>query len=359
MCQTDYHHNSLWAHAFFHSASQIPAQASDEIRTSRLFFRRDKEHAMPRLFFATDVHGSEICWRKFLNAGKFYKADVLILGGDMTGKALVPIQQQPDGTWKGVLLQQEFLLETEDQVRDFEKRVGSRGYYPFRATAEMMQEFRADPKKVDVFFNQQMLNVVAQWMELADQKLADTGLKCFVCPGNDDDFSVDAVIKQSKRVTLAEGKCVELGDGFQMISSGWSNVTPWKTHREESEEDLAKRIEAMIPPGANMQRMVFNLHCPPYGSNLDEAAALDENLNVIDAGRSLTPVGSKAVRDLILKYQPLLSLHGHIHEGKGTARLGKTLAINAGSLYEQGVLQGAIVELDPKKGIKSYQLTTG
>ncbi len=314
---------------------------------------------MPRLFFATDVHGSEICWRKFLNAGKFYQADVLVLGGDMTGKALVPIQQQPDGTWKGVLLQQEFLLENEDQVRDFEKRVGSRGYYPFRATADLMQEFRADPKKVDEFFNQEMLRVVAQWMELADQKLADTKIKCFVSPGNDDDFSVDAVVKQAKRVTLAEGICVELGDGFQMVSTGWSNVTPWKTHREASEDELAKKIDAMIPPNANMQKMIFNFHCPPYGSNLDEAAMLDDNLNVIDAGRSLVPVGSKAVRDAIMRYQPLLSLHGHIHEGKGTARLGKTLAINAGSLYEQGLLQGAIVELDSKKGIKSYQLTTG
>lgn len=314
---------------------------------------------MPRLFFATDVHGSEICWKKFLNAGKFYNADVLILGGDMTGKALVPIQQQPDGTWKGVLLQQEFLLSSEDEVREFEKRVGSRGYYPFRATADLMQEFRDDPKKVDAFFNQEMLRVLAQWMELADQKLADTKIKCFVSPGNDDDFTVDDVVKQAKRVTLAEGITVELGDGFQMISTGWSNVTPWKTHREASEEDLTQKIQAMLPANANMQRMVFNFHCPPYGSNLDEAAMLDADLNVLDAGRALVPVGSKAVRDAILKYQPVLSLHGHIHEGKGTARLGKTLAINAGSLYEQGVLQGAIVELDVKKGVKSYQLTTG
>lgn len=314
---------------------------------------------MPRLFFATDVHGSEICWRKFLNAGKFYNADVLILGGDMTGKALVPIQQQPDGTWKGVLLQQEFLLNTEEEVRDFEKRVGSRGYYPFRASADLMQEFRTDSKKVDAFFNQEMLRVVALWMDLADSKLANTPIKCFVSPGNDDDFSVDGVVKQAKRVQLAEGISVDLGDGFQMVSTGWSNVTPWKTHREASESDLAKRIEAMIPPNANMQKMIFNFHCPPFGSNLDEAAQLDDNLNVMDAGRSLVPVGSKAVRDAIMKYQPLLSLHGHIHEGKGTARLGKTLAINAGSLYEQGLLQGAVIELDAKKGIKNYQLTTG
>ncbi len=314
---------------------------------------------MPRLFFATDVHGSEICWKKFLNAGKFYNADVLVLGGDMTGKALVPIQQLPDGTWKGVLLQQEFFMTTENEVRDLEKRVSSRGYYPFRATAEMMDEFRADPSKVDAFFNEQMLKVVAQWMELADQKLAGTGIRCFVCPGNDDDLSVDDVVRQAEWVTLAEGRAVELGDGFQMVSTGWSNVTPWKTHRELDEPVLRAKIEAMIPPNVNMQRMVFNFHCPPYGSNLDEAAMLDEHLNVVDAGRSLVPVGSKAVREAIQKYQPLLSLHGHIHEGKGTARIGKTLAINAGSLYEQGVLQGAIIDLDPKKGIKSYQLTTG
>ncbi|MCC7162529.1 MAG: metallophosphoesterase [Anaerolineae bacterium] len=314
---------------------------------------------MPRLFFATDVHGSEICWKKFLNAGKFYNADVLVLGGDMTGKALVPIQQQSDGTWKGVLLQQEFLLATEAEAQEFEKRIASRGYYPFRATAEMMREFHADPKKVDAFFNAEMLRVLARWMELAETRLKDTNIKCFVSPGNDDDFSVDEVIKRASRVKLAEGISVDLGGGFSMISTGWSNSTPWKTHREASEEDLAKRIEAMITSDMDMQKMVFNFHCPPYGSNLDEAAMLDENLNVVDAGRSLVPVGSKAVRDAILKYQPLVSLHGHIHEGKGTARLGKTLAINAGSLYEQGVLQGAIVELDPKKGVKSYQLTTG
>ncbi len=115
----------------------------------------------------------------------------------------------------------------------------------------------------------------------------------------------------------------------------------------------------MIPPDLNMQRTIFNFHCPPYGSNLDEAPQIDQDLNVKDAGRSLVPVGSTAVRDSIMKHQPLLSLHGHIHEGKGTARLGKTLAINAGSMYEQGVLQGVLVELDPKKGIRSYTLTTG
>ena len=314
---------------------------------------------MPRIFFATDIHGSEICWKKFLNAGKFYGAEVLILGGDMTGKALVPIIQRPDGTYKTTLLQQEFILKDEAEVQEMERRVGSRGYYPFRATAEQLAEFEADPAKVDAFFHRQMLAVLEKWLALADERLAGSGRRCFVCPGNDDPFEVDAVVQRAKQVEVAEGKVVELGDGFTMLSTGWSNVTPWKTYRELPEAELAAKIEAMIPPAADMSRLVFNFHCPPYGSNLDEAAEIDENLNIKEAGRALIPVGSRAVREAILKYQPLLSLHGHIHEGKGTARLGKTLAINAGSLYEQGVLQGALIDLDRRKGIRNYTLTTG
>jgi uncharacterized protein len=312
-----------------------------------------------RLFFATDIHGSEICWKKFINAAKFYEANVIVLGGDMTGKALVPIVTLPDGTWKATLLQQEFILRSEEDVLDIERRVASRGYYPFRTTPDQIAEFAADPAKVDAFFHQQMLAGVERWMALADERLAGTGIRCFVSPGNDDGFEIDEVIARSRYVELAEARCVELGEGFSMISTGWANVTPWQTYRELPEPELAKRIDSMIPAGIDMRRTVFNFHCPPYGSGLDDAPQVDENLNVKNAGQVLVPVGSTAVRDAIKRYQPILSLHGHIHEGKGTARIGKTLAINAGSMYEQGVLQGAVVDLDQRKGIRSYTLTTG
>jgi Icc-related predicted phosphoesterase len=240
-----------------------------------------------------------------------------------------------------------------------ERRVGSRGYYPFRTTREQLAEFEADPAKVDAFFHQQIMNVAESWMALADERLAGSGRACYVCPGNDDSEEIDEVIRRSKHVQLAEGRVVSLDHDFSMISSGWSNITPWKTFRELPEPELAARIEGMIPAGLDMNHTIFNFHCPPYNSNLDLAPEIDENLNVIEAGRSLVPVGSTAVRDIILKYQPLLALHGHIHESKGTARLGKTLAINPGSLYEQGVLQGVLIELDRRKGIRSYTLTTG
>lgn len=314
---------------------------------------------MLRLFFATDIHGSDICWKKFLNAGKFYQADVLVLGGDMTGKALVPITRLANGTYKATLLQQEFILKDEDEVRDMERRVSSRGYYPFRASPEQLAEFAAQPAKLDAFFHQQMLNVLEQWMALADERLKDSGLQCFVCPGNDDPPDVDEVLRTAAHVKIAEGKAVELGDGFSMISTGWSNLTPWRTYRECSEEDMAEKISAMLTPGLDLRRTIFNFHCPPYNSQLDDAPEIDADLRVKDAGRSLVPVGSTAVRDAIVRHQPLLSLHGHIHEGKGAVRLKKTLAINAGSAYEQGVLQGAVIDLDPRKGIKSYTLTTG
>jgi Icc-related predicted phosphoesterase len=277
----------------------------------------------------------------------------------MTGKALVPIAQQADGKYKATLLQQEFILGDEEQVRDMERRVGSRGYYPFRTTPEQLAEFAAEPAKVDAFFHQQMLSTMEKWMALADERLEGTGRQCYVCPGNDDSFDSDGAVRAAKHVKLAEGQVVDLGDGFSMASTGFSNITPWKTYRELPEPELAAKIEAMLPAGLDMRHMVFNFHCPPYGSNLDEAPLIDENLNVKEAGRALVPVGSTAVRDAIMKHQPLLSLHGHIHEAKGTARLGRTLAINAGSLYEQGVLQGVVVDLDPKKGIRSYTLTTG
>lgn len=314
---------------------------------------------MRRLFFATDIHGSEICWKKFLNAGKFYQADILILGGDMTGKALVPMVQQPDGTWQAILLQQAFMLRTEAEVQEMEKRIGSRGYYPFRTTPEALAALETDPARRDAFFKEQMLTTLERWLALAEERLAGSGIPCFVCPGNDDDFEVDTVLRRARHVRSVEGEVVELGDGFRLISTGWSNPTPWQTCRELPESELALKIEGLVPPTVEARRAIFNFHAPPYGSGLDEAPEIDAQLNVRHAGRSLVPVGSTAVRDAILKYQPLLSLHGHIHEAKGTARLGKTLAINPGSMYEQGVLQGVVVDLDPQKGIRSYTLTTG
>jgi hypothetical protein len=310
------------------------------------------------LFFATDVHGSEICWKKFINAGTFYEADTIILGGDMTGKAIIPIIAQGGGKHKVTLLDQETILESQADVDQMVATIRDRGYYPYVTTPDEVHSITDTAGRSDQLFLKEALATMQRWMEYADAKLAGTGMRCFVCPGNDDMFEVDDVIRQSKHVELVEGKVTQLDDQHEMISAGWSTPTPWNTHREEPEDQLRQRIQAMIDQLKDVKNSVFNLHNPPFGSGLDEAPELTKDMRPAYAGRSLVPVGSHAVLELIEKYQPLLTLHGHIHEGKGTRKFKRTLCINPGSMYEQGMLHGAIVELKGNK-VGNYMLTTG
>jgi Icc-related predicted phosphoesterase len=311
---------------------------------------------VPRIFFATDLHGSEMCWRKFLNAAKFYDAEVLICGGDMTGKAMIPIVEE-NGHYT-VTIASERQVVSANQIGDIEAQIRRKGYYPLHVTPKRLQELDEDANKRKETFQQVMLDGVRRWMDMASEKLRGSGVRIFVCPGNDDEMEVDDVVRESDMVELGEGRIVDI-DGFRMISTGWSNHTPWNTHREETEDKLGERIEAMAKQIDDPTRAIFNLHCPPYRSGLDEAPAIDADLKLMHGGRALRPVGSTAVRQAIDKHQPMLSLHGHIHESKGAVKLGKTLAINPGSSYEEGVLMAAVINLDVKKGIKSYQLVNG
>jgi hypothetical protein len=312
-----------------------------------------------RLYFATDVHGSETCWRKFLNAGAHYKADVLVLGGDMTGKALVPIIDDGGGKWHATLLENRREMATEDEVLAFEDAVIRRGYYPFRTDLDHLRELESEESRWHALFHQKMLATVEKWMQMADERIGGTGMRIFCCPGNDDQFEVDEIIENAKTVELAEGRVVDI-DGFQMASTGWANRTPWDTYREEDEPDLKARLDKVIAQvTAPKERTVFSFHCPPYHSGLDDAPELTADMDLKDAGRAIKPVGSTAVRAAIEENEPALSLHGHIHEARGNTRIGRTLCINPGSSYEQGDLLGAVIDLDGKKKVKRFLLTSG
>ena len=312
-----------------------------------------------RLYFATDIHGSETCWRKFLNAGKHYEADVLVLGGDMTGKALVPVIEDGGGRWHATLLENRSEMTSEDEVAAFEDAVIRRGYYPFRTTPELLRGLEQDESHWHGLFQEKMLETVEKWMRMADERLGGTGVRVFCCPGNDDQFEVDEIIESAKTVELAEGRAVEI-DGFQMVSTGWSNRTPWHTYREADEPQLRDRLDAAIAQAtAPPERTIFSFHCPPYRSGLDDAPELTADMDLKDAGRAVKPVGSTAVREAIEEHQPALSLHGHIHEARGNTRIGRTLCINPGSSYEQGDLLGAVIDLDGKKKVKRFLLTSG
>jgi Icc-related predicted phosphoesterase len=310
-----------------------------------------------KIFFATDIHGSETCWRKFLNAAAFYKADLVILGGDVTGKVMIPIVAYT-GYWQATVRGETIRMETQEELAEVERRIRNRGSYPAIVTPDELTVLSETEGEVDRRFSLEMMHSLDRWLDMADTKLHGGEIACILNGGNDDIFEIDQMIESSPCCTFAEGKLLDL-DGFTMISMGWTNPTPWDTFREAPEDQLAAKIEAIATQVPDMGRAIFNFHAPPYGTGLDDAPALDANLRPMHGGAVMKAVGSTAVRDSINKHQPLLSVHGHIHESRGVKKMGRTLAINPGSVYGDGVLQGAVIELDPKKAKVKYLLVNG
>jgi Icc-related predicted phosphoesterase len=325
-----------------------------------VWFRTNKAQAARRLalYYTSDVHGSERCFLKFLNAAKFYGVNTLILGGDLTGKVLVPIVEV-DGHWEMTFLGRHEVLRTSEDVAEAEKRIRFNGFYPYHCRPDELARMEADPAYADRVFRRVMRDAVARWVRLAEERLRGTGVRCFIMPGNDDEFDIDEVLAGSDVVVNPDGRIVEI-DGYQLLSLAWANPTPWNSPRELPEEELAARIERLAAELDPSSPAIFNLHCPPYDSTLDSAPQLREDLSVVMVGGqpNLVPVGSRAVRQAIERYQPVLSLHGHIHESRGAVRIGRTLCINPGSAYGEGVLHGAVVRLEDDR-VVSYQLVSG
>jgi len=316
--------------------------------------------AKTRIFFATDVHGSEKCFLKFLNTPSVYKVNTLILGGDITGKMVVPIVKRADGTHVAEFLSNQYVMKSDQEVEDLEKKIRFTGYYPYKTTVDETDEMRRDPLKVDAVFTQVMIDTLRRWMKMAEERLKGKGVKVYMTGGNDDRPEIEEVLKGSDFVIDPEGEVVSLDGDFEMLSSGWSNPTPWKTPRECSEEELAAKLESMIGKVQDVTKCIFNLHVPPYDCGLDTCPKLDESLKPVYAGSEIMMIssGSRAVRNAIEKHQPVLGLHGHIHESRGFIKIGRTLCLNPGSEYTEGVLRGVVVDLD-EKGVKNYLLTAG
>lgn len=322
-------------------------------------FSRRRSTAGLTIFFATDVHGSTVCFKKFINAAKFYGANVIILGGDVSGKMVVPIALQVDGTHLSSFAGKNVRLESQEEIDNFARRLGDMGFYPKTMSEEEFQELSQDPERQQELFERLITERLEEWVEWARPRIADSGVKCYAAPGNDDLFFVDDVIRGSGVIELLEMRVVEV-DGLEMLSTGWSNKTPWNTERECSEEELEHKIQGMLEQVKDPARSIFNIHVPPYHTALDQCPELDEDLRPVHRGGNpvMTSAGSTAVRALIEQYTPVLGLHGHIHEGRGVARIGTTVCVNPGSNYSEGVLDGALIRLQDGH-VADVQLTNG
>ncbi|MEO8229370.1 MAG: metallophosphoesterase [Chloroflexota bacterium] len=312
-----------------------------------------------KVYFATDLHGSSKCFRKFVNAGMAYGVDVLVLGGDIAGKALQTIVRGGDGRYRCSFVGTAYDVEEGPDLAALEKLIADHGYYPYRAEAGELDARRADGS-LDALFVELMRARLDEWLTLADERLRPTGKRLFFMLGNDDPAELRTLLDEAPWGVHDEGKVVMLDDDHEMISWGYSNITPWHSHREMTEDQLASAIGEMAGRLQAPERAIVNVHVPPFGSGLDEAPVLDADLTVQTAVGQVkfAPVGSTAVREALLRIQPLLGLHGHIHESGGIRRLGRTIAINPGSDYGTGVLNGALITLEQDK-VAAHQLVRG
>ncbi len=310
------------------------------------------------IYYASDVHGSEQCWRKFLGAGRFYKVGALIMGGDLTGKAIVPITREGD-QYTATFLGERQRAQGDEQLEELLKAIRFNGMYPWVASAAEISSHSADAAARDALFDQVMLAELRRWIELADERMAPQGIDVYVMAGNDDPWACDQVIAAASHVRDCDDKVVRVGP-HEMISLSYANPTPWHSPRELDEDALYARIKSLADQLEDPATSIFNLHVPPYDTGLDRAREIREDLTVVykNGGAVEIPVGSTAVLEAIKEYQPLVSLHGHIHESRGEARIGRTLALNSGSEYNSGRIHGVVVKLAEDQ-VVSHQFTIG
>jgi uncharacterized protein len=324
-----------------------------------------KADEFTRIFFTTDVHGSEVTFSKLLNSTTIYQTERLILGGDITGKLLIPIITASDGSRRVTLHDSKIDIKTEEELNSIISSLKLLGYYFVHMTEEEFLHVQQDQKLIDDIFIKHQKERLIQWINLVDQKFRDTNVKLFVTGGNDDDSDVLKILNEykSEHVVPCEENLVQLDEIHTMVSLGVSNHTPWNTPREYEEDTIAKMIEEAVKGIEDFSNVIFNFHVPPYDSTLDSCPELDTSTDPptpISHGGQLIfkPVGSTAVKDAIKKYQPLLVLCGHIHEARGLIKIGRSVVINPGSEYGEGMLRGIIVNIGDGK-VVSWQFTTG
>jgi len=328
-------------------------------------FGRKPSKKPTRIYFATDLHGSERTFRKFINAGKFYGADVLIMGGDILGKLAVPIIREGNGTYRASLQGRTERLSGEADLQRLQERLGLLGFY-FRVMDEdEFNAIQADPAAVEAEFMRLSRQRLESWIDLAETRLAGTGIRCFVTGGNDDYPQVLEALRRlgAQSIFDCEGQALKIDDDHTLISVGFSTPTPWHTPREVSDDELGVMIETMIAQVSDLRHCIFNFHDPPVDSSLDTCPQLDWSTDppsqIVRGGQvMLFGAGSRSVRRAIETHQPLLALHGHIHESPGVIKIGQTVCINPGSEYGEGILRGCLINLVDGK-VDSYQLTTG
>jgi Icc-related predicted phosphoesterase len=312
---------------------------------------------MTRILYGSDFHGSEAVFRKFLSSGLQYKANALMVGGDVTGKAMVPVIHQGAGRYQATLFGDEKTSATPDELEKLKKSISNVGFYPIVLEQDEATELENDPVRMGARFELEMCNRVREWMKLAEEKLTPQHIALYFMAGNDDLQSVDKVVDEFKHIRNPDMHHFEMDGGYEVVGLSNANITPWLCARDIEEDELTRKLDVLAGMIRKPEQTIAIIHVPPINSGLDSCPELDKNLKIITQGGQVVmkQAGSPAVKAFIEKVQPMLSLHGHIHESPGHIRNGRTLMINAGSEYAEGIMKAAIINLENGK-VKGHLL---
>lgn len=312
-----------------------------------------------RLYYTTDVHGSTTCFKKFLNSAQAYQADIIILGGDLSGKLIVPVYKEGLDTYSTKFQERLVTVNGEPQLKELLAKIRYTGSYYVIVDREEESKYATERER-EKLFTRVLIEATREWIRLAEERLKESKTICLIMPGNDDPLDIDPIIESSTRVVNPDGKLITIDGTYEVASTSFGNITPWNCPRDIPENELEAKLETACSAIKSPQTALLNCHVPPYDSGLDTAPKLDTNLKIVtEMGQPvMVPVGSHAVRKIIEKYQPLLGLHGHIHESKGTTTIGRTFCVNPGSEYAEGLLHGVVLDLE-KGRLQTYVLTQG
>jgi uncharacterized protein len=309
-----------------------------------------------RLLCASDFHGSNAVFRKYISACIEFEASAALVAGDLVGKAIVPLIHKGNGVYEGYMFDSKETASTNAELENLKQKISNVGFYPVAMEQDEAIEINNDPQKMEALFQKSMMERLTQWMELAQKHLVPKNIPLYIIPGNDDDPSIDAILSGYQGINNLDGKKLWFQDTYELIGMAESNITPWNCVRDVEENVLEEKINNLAASLENPQNSIWLVHIPPYDSLLDVCPVLDKDLKIVaEGGQVLTkPVGSTSVRKAIEQYQPLLSIHGHIHEAAGTRKIGKTLCINAGSEYAEGIMRSLMINIDQNNKIKGY-----
>lgn len=301
-----------------------------------------------RILFASDLHGSTLVFKKLINTGINNKVDAILIGGDITGKTLTPIVKRVSGKYELRFLGKTRVINDFIELNQIEADIANSGSYSIIVDEDEYLKLEQDAEyRKSVFLNKMKLRL-KQWIALAEEKLNKTNIQFVIICGNDDDKSLDSILNNSSFALNPEQKSLIICDYHEVIGESTSNLTPFHCARDVDESVILKNLTDKVESLKDIGRSILIIHTPPYDTNIDKAPELDKNLKpILQGGHMLyKSVGSTSVREIIEKYQPMLTLHGHIHESSGFCKIGRTYCFNPGSEYSNACLRAYLVTFD-------------